>query len=81
MCDGATISIALLFFFSASGRGFEGRAVADSAILRPFLSPRRLFGFLLGSSLAGSGVYYYVLQEYKASNDQLMEDIYVRLCI
>ncbi|KAJ2906072.1 hypothetical protein MKZ38_003109 [Zalerion maritima] len=36
----------------------------------------RLFGFLLGSTLAGSGVYYYVLQEYKASNELLTEDIY-----
>ncbi|TPX15397.1 uncharacterized protein E0L32_004377 [Thyridium curvatum] len=35
-----------------------------------------LFGFLLGTTLAGSGVYYYVLQEYKASNELLMEDIY-----
>merc|ERR1712098_609549 len=27
-----------------------------------------LFGFLLGSTLAGAGVYYYVLDEYKVSN-------------
>jgi hypothetical protein len=41
----------------------------------------RLFGFLLGTTLAGSGVYYYVVQEYKNANDLLQEDIYVRACI
>ncbi|KAK4447648.1 hypothetical protein QBC34DRAFT_126479 [Podospora aff. communis PSN243] len=35
-----------------------------------------LFGFFFGSTLAGSGVYYYALQEYKASNELLTEDIY-----
>ncbi|CAK7568536.1 MAG: hypothetical protein SEPTF4163_006529 [Sporothrix epigloea] len=35
-----------------------------------------LFGFLFGTTLTGSAVYYYVLSEYKASNDQLTEDIY-----
>ncbi|CAK7268950.1 hypothetical protein SEPCBS119000_003320 [Sporothrix epigloea] len=35
-----------------------------------------LFGFLFGTTLTGSAVYYYVLTEYKASNDQLTEDIY-----
>jgi len=44
----------------------------------PFYS---LFGFLLGSTLAGGSVYTYVLQEYKASNELLTEDIYVRYCI
>ncbi len=29
----------------------------------------RLFGFLLGSTLAGAGVYYYILEEYKVSNE------------
>lgn len=38
----------------------------------------RLFGFLLGSVLAGSGLYYYVIDEYKVSNELLTEDIYVR---
>ncbi|KAJ8605059.1 hypothetical protein MRB53_041532 [Persea americana] len=41
------------------------------------LSPR-LFGFLLGTVLAGSGLYYYVVDEYKVSNGLLVEDIYVR---
>lgn len=38
-----------------------------------------LFGFFLGSTLAGSAVYYYVLQEYKTSNELLTGDIYVRI--
>ena len=37
----------------------------------------RLTGFLLGSTLAGAGVYYYILEEYKVSNELLTEDIYV----
>ena len=37
----------------------------------------RLFGFALGSILTGSGVYYYVLEEYRVSNGLLTEDIYV----
>lgn len=41
----------------------------------------RLFGFFLGSTLAGGAVYYYAIQEYKASNELLTEDIYVRVCI
>lgn len=43
--------------------------------------PNRLFGFLLGATLAGSGSYYYILQDYKASNELLQDDIYVRYCI
>lgn len=39
----------------------------------------RLTGFLLGSTLAGAGVYYYILEEYKVSNELLTEDIYVSL--
>ncbi len=35
-----------------------------------------MFGFLLGSTLAGAGVYYYILEEYKVSNELLTEDIY-----
>lgn len=38
----------------------------------------RLFGFLLGTTLAGASVYYYILEEYKVSNELLTEDIYVR---
>jgi len=35
-----------------------------------------LFGFLLGSTLAGAGVYYYILEEYKVSNGILTQDIW-----
>lgn len=38
----------------------------------------RLFGFLLGSTITGAAVYYYVLDEYKVANELLTEDIYVR---
>jgi hypothetical protein len=38
----------------------------------------RLFGFLLGCTLTGAGIYSYVLREYKESNEMLAEDIYVR---
>lgn len=40
----------------------------------------RLFGFLLGSVLAGGGLYYYVVDDYKVSNELLTEDIYVCTC-
>jgi len=35
-----------------------------------------LFGFLLGTVLAGGSLYYYVVDEYKVSNTLLTEDIY-----
>jgi len=35
-----------------------------------------LFGFLLGATITGAGVYYYILEEYKVSNELLTEDIY-----
>lgn len=37
-----------------------------------------LFGFLLGATTAGAGMYYYVIDEYRVSNELLTEDIYVR---
>ncbi len=37
----------------------------------------RLFGFLLGSTVSGAGMYYYVLNEYRVSNELLTEDIFV----
>jgi hypothetical protein len=39
----------------------------------------RLFGFLTGSTLTGAGMYYYVIDEYRVSNQLLTEDIYVCL--
>lgn len=38
----------------------------------------RLFGFLLGTVGAGGALYYYVVDQYKVSNEMLTEDIYVR---
>ena len=37
-----------------------------------------LTGFLLGSVLSGAGMYYYVMNEYRVSNELLTEDIFVR---
>jgi hypothetical protein len=39
----------------------------------------RLFGFLTGATASGAGMYYYVIDEYRVSNQLLTEDIYVRL--
>ncbi|KAI1098493.1 hypothetical protein F4804DRAFT_338158 [Jackrogersella minutella] len=68
-----------------AARGFHAtpRTLADATAATP-LPVRKpvgafrggLFGFLLGSTLAGAGVYGYVLREYKASNELLTEDIY-----
>ncbi|PGH06450.1 hypothetical protein AJ79_06540 [Helicocarpus griseus UAMH5409] len=35
-----------------------------------------LFGFLFGTAVAGASVYYYILEEYRVSNEMLTEDIY-----
>ncbi|MDI1489785.1 MAG: hypothetical protein OHK93_000983 [Ramalina farinacea] len=37
-----------------------------------------IFGFLLGAVCAGAGTFYYVMEEYRVSNELLTEDIYVR---
>lgn len=52
---------------------FEMEQFADDGISATY----RLLGFLLGTVLAGSGLYYYVVDEYKVSNTLLTEDIYV----
>ncbi|KAI1648025.1 uncharacterized protein F4817DRAFT_89839 [Daldinia loculata] len=57
------------------------RTMADATTPLPVRKPvgafrGGLFGFLLGSTLAGAGIYGYVLREYKASNELLTEDIY-----
>ncbi|KAF2129748.1 hypothetical protein P153DRAFT_366258 [Dothidotthia symphoricarpi CBS 119687] len=66
-----------------SVRGFQ-----TSAALRqeaPLVAPVRrpvgafrggLFGFLLGATTSGAGMYYYVVDEYRVSNQLLTEDIY-----
>ncbi|KAI0878918.1 hypothetical protein GGS24DRAFT_313938 [Hypoxylon argillaceum] len=57
------------------------RNLVDAAAALPVRKPigafrGGLFGFLLGSTLAGGGVYGYTLRDYKASNELLTEDIY-----
>ncbi|OAQ63359.1 lipoprotein leucine-zipper domain-containing protein [Pochonia chlamydosporia 170] len=64
-----------------SARGFSTstRRMADAPLpaKRPMGAFRGgLFGFLFGCVLSGSAVYTYLIQEYKASNDMLTEDIY-----
>ncbi|RFU36057.1 hypothetical protein B7463_g259, partial [Scytalidium lignicola] len=65
-----------------TARSFQTSSrLADAAASLPARKPvgafrGGLFGFLLGSTLAGAGVYYYVLEEYKVSNELLTEDIY-----
>ncbi|KAL6878716.1 hypothetical protein J3F83DRAFT_711521 [Trichoderma novae-zelandiae] len=65
---------------SSRGLHASARCMTDSAPLparKPMGAFRGgLFGFLFGSVLAGGAVYSYVLQEYKASNELLTEDIY-----
>lgn len=76
-------------FSAAPARSFQTSAARLDAVAAVPLPARRpigalrggLFGFFFGSTLAGAGVYYYALQEYKASNELLTEDIYVRVCI
>ncbi|OIW34694.1 hypothetical protein CONLIGDRAFT_626727 [Coniochaeta ligniaria NRRL 30616] len=69
----------------SAARAFQTSARrCESAVAAPVLPARKpvgafrggLFGFFLGSTLAGSAVYYYVLQEYKSSNELLTGDIY-----
>lgn len=45
-------------------------------LLTCFLS-NRMFGFLLGATSASFLTWYYVMDEYKVSNELLTEDIYV----
>jgi hypothetical protein len=52
-----------------------GRADRTDAV---WLMYDRLFGFLLGATASGAGMYYYVIDEYRVSNQLLTEDIYVR---
>ncbi|KAB8220778.1 hypothetical protein BDV33DRAFT_171738 [Aspergillus novoparasiticus] len=35
-----------------------------------------IFGFLTGTIVAGASVYYYILGEYRVTNEMLTEDIY-----
>lgn len=42
-----------------------------------FSNASRLFGFLTGAVVAGASVYYYVLGDYRVSNEMLNDDITV----
>ncbi|KAM3517113.1 hypothetical protein NHJ13051_009282 [Beauveria bassiana] len=64
-----------------AARGFHttSRRMTDAPLVakKPMGAFRGgIFGFLLGSTLAGTSVYSYLVQEYKTSNDLLTEDIY-----
>ncbi|MCJ1449997.1 hypothetical protein MMC28_000325 [Mycoblastus sanguinarius] len=64
--------------FHSSARLLDSNA-AGVTVRKPVGAFRGgMFGFLLGSTLAGAGTYYYILEEYKVSNELLTEDIYVR---
>ncbi|KAF2155374.1 hypothetical protein K461DRAFT_292241 [Myriangium duriaei CBS 260.36] len=66
-------------FHATSVVSQTGGPVATSAVAvrKPVGAFRGgILGFLLGSTLAGASLYYYVIDEYKVSNQLLTEDIY-----
>lgn len=63
--------------FSSTSRLSDTVTTTALPVRRPVGAFRGgLFGFLLGATAAGSGLYYYVIDEYKVSNELLTEDIY-----
>ncbi|KAF2675900.1 hypothetical protein K458DRAFT_425136 [Lentithecium fluviatile CBS 122367] len=55
----------------------RAEVVAAAPVKKPVGAFRGgLFGFLLGATTAGAGMYYYVIDEYRVSNELLTEDIY-----
>ncbi|ORY04768.1 hypothetical protein BCR34DRAFT_572467 [Clohesyomyces aquaticus] len=55
----------------------RAEVVAAASIKKPVGAFRGgMFGFLLGTAAAGAGMYYYVVDEYRVSNELLTEDIY-----
>ncbi|KAK0514844.1 hypothetical protein JMJ35_002223 [Cladonia borealis] len=63
--------------FQSSSRLLDASSVAAAPARKPVGAFRGgMFGFLLGSTFAGAGTYYYILEEYKVSNELLTEDIY-----
>ncbi|KAL6707403.1 hypothetical protein ACN47E_004182 [Coniothyrium glycines] len=63
-------------------RTFQTSAVLRQAtVVAPVRKPvgafrGGLFGFLLGATSSGAGMYYYVIDEYRVANQLLTEDIY-----
>ncbi|KAI4288709.1 MAG: hypothetical protein L6R35_002030 [Caloplaca aegaea] len=63
--------------FRSSSPLLETAAAAIPPVRKPFGAFRGgMFGFLLGTTLAGGGTYYYILDDYRVSNELLTEDIY-----
>ncbi|KAF1946594.1 hypothetical protein EJ02DRAFT_418340 [Clathrospora elynae] len=67
---------------TTTARGFQTSAVLrQEVVAAPVRKPvgafrGGLFGFLLGATSSGAGMYYYVIDEYRVSNQLLTEDIY-----
>ncbi|OAL46209.1 hypothetical protein IQ07DRAFT_683594 [Pyrenochaeta sp. DS3sAY3a] len=67
---------------ASAARGFQtSAALRQEVVAAPVKKPvgafrGGLFGFLLGATLSGAGMYYYVIDEYRVSNQLLTEDIY-----
>ncbi|KAH7401335.1 hypothetical protein BKA66DRAFT_564987 [Pyrenochaeta sp. MPI-SDFR-AT-0127] len=65
-----------------AARGFQTSAalradVVTAPVRKPVGAFRGgLFGFLVGATTSGAGMYYYVIDEYRISNQLLTEDIY-----
>lgn len=79
---GARVAAPTMRTFTTSSRRLADIAAAPLPVRKPIGAFRGgLFGFLLGTTLAGGGVYGYVLNEYRDQNQLLTEDIYVRHCI
>ncbi|KAH7095345.1 hypothetical protein FB567DRAFT_586671 [Paraphoma chrysanthemicola] len=63
-------------------RSFQtSAALRQEAVIAPVKKPVGAFrggllGFLTGSTAAGAGMYYYVIDEYRVSNQLLTEDVY-----
>ncbi|KAH4290262.1 hypothetical protein HBH64_060790 [Parastagonospora nodorum] len=70
------------FRAATAARGFQTSAVLRAdAVIAPVRKPvgafrGGLFGFLTGATASGAGMYYYVIDEYRVSNQLLTEDIY-----
>ncbi|MCJ1273331.1 hypothetical protein MMC21_001121 [Puttea exsequens] len=75
----ATISpLRIARSFQSSAHLRDGAVASVAPVRKPVGAFRGgIFGFLLGSTLAGAGTYYYILEDYKVSNELLTEDIYV----
>ncbi|KXT16093.1 hypothetical protein AC579_7144 [Pseudocercospora musae] len=70
----ATTSFAQIRSFQTSRRLMADAVTPPKKPIGAFRGS--LSGFLLGTVLAGSGMYYYVVDEYKVSDELLTEDIY-----